>query len=330
MSVSISTEEAWTGLVGTENPFKGWLLTPSPALNNLETRNGEAEFQGRIEVSGILSLPEQTFRVHFDRGRFSIESQSVDSWPLMRIECEADPVNGEFAVTDFAFRLRSETLDGWLLQTRVIWCLEQARTFSIETAKFGQVLDLRYDLLDATNKKTLQRMASFVRKLKFIADVFNVTFDIPDLISSEELRLAEIIYRGVTEGEFTIRSATYLIEAMSATEIEVNMPPAAQPGFFSLSIGDRLRLFGSELLLGPITLSISKGVLANAELVECLRKEPTRRADVRLEVLDNQITYRFETYARQPSTRRDKRLKRFKDWLSRQEPRELVDLVDDS
>jgi hypothetical protein len=51
---------------------------------------------------------------------------------------------------------------------------------------------------------------------------------------------------------------------------------------------------------------------------------------VRFEVLDNQITYRFETYSSQPRNQRTQRLNRFKYELSRNESDELVELIDDS
>jgi hypothetical protein len=50
---------------------------------------------------------------------------------------------------------------------------------------------------------------------------------------------------------------------------------------------------------------------------------------VRFEVLDNQITHRFERYANLSRNQRTRELEQFKRELALEEPKELVDLVDE-
>ncbi len=152
----------------------------SDIIKQLHSQQRPILFQGRLEVPGVPSIPEQTFTVILtDRG-FNIESQLMDSWPVINIECEADPSLTKIRVINFVFRLANKTVDGYLLHTRVILSLDKAGTFSIQAADFGKILEVRHKLLSESQEKELRRLAKLIRKLKYIQEAFNIQFPLPE------------------------------------------------------------------------------------------------------------------------------------------------------
>jgi hypothetical protein len=82
--------------------------------------------------------------------------------------------------------------------------------------------------------------------------------------------------------------------------------------------------------VGSVKVQLEKAETASPGVVDYVRKGLTEPVDVRFEVLDNQITYCFESYAKQPRKQRLQKLIQFKRELAREEPQELVDLIDQS
>jgi hypothetical protein len=251
------------------------------------------------------------------------------------IECESNSATQDYTIKDVIWRLATETVDGWLRHTCVILSLAKAGGFSVEAPSIGLAFDIEYDTSFESEQSELEQrmalqMARLIRKLKYIEDCFNVKFSVPDVFSPEEVQLVEIVFRGVTEGVFTTRSRDYTFARISSSDIDISRPPFRGPGPFSHRIEPIVRMFGKQLNVGPVTVSLDKAELAGIELVERLRKRSTLPEKVRFEVLDNQITYRFESYARESRKHRVQRLNRFKKELARHEPKEMVALVEES
>lgn len=320
--MSVSTGEigqTWRGLrILASAP-----IADIPSLAQIDVNTSEqASFLSRLEIPGLLVFPEQVFTRRYIGGQVYIENQPTDSWPQIQIECSSN-----LSIKDFALRLADDTVDGWLLHTRVSFSLAKAGEFSILLTDLPHKAQSRFEIeLD----KTFFQLARLSRKLKFIENTFNVNFSLPDIFSSEELRKVEIVFRGITEGEFSMRAPDFTFPSVSPSEIDLTKPPFDGCGSFSREIDNQITLFDKPLPVGSVAVHLSKAVLASLKVVQHIRKGSTQPVDVRFEVLDNQITYRFESYARWPRSQRAARLQRFKDELAREEPQELVDLIDET
>lgn len=218
-------------------------------------------------------------------------------------------------------------MDGWLLFTRVILSLEKAEVFSIDTDSLGQ-LDVQFQSLSPPEHMMMFRRAAVARKLKFLEGVFGVTFSVADSIPPYGLSVVEQVFRGVTEGEFTMRGEWVVFEKIPTADIVLSQPPFDGIGPFGRVIGHRINLFGRTLDVGPIKVSLTYGELSDPNVVELVNKRSVQSLNARLSVLDNRITFRFERYASLPQHKRTKRLNDFKRKLAQEEPTELVELVD--
>jgi hypothetical protein len=268
-----------------------------------------------------FSIPEQTFVFRRVGDTIIVESQPTNSWPTIYIEFSSN-LEGR----DFALHLADGSVDGWLLYTRVSFLLAKAGAFSI-LADSGDEIGSRFEI--DLDKKFFQ-LARICRKLKFIENVFNLKFSLPDVFSSEDLSNLEIVFRGITQGEFSVRASDFTFPSILSSEIDLTKPPFEGCGSFSHTIGDQITLFGQRLPVGSVTVHLEKAAMGSLKVVEHIRKGSKEPVDVRFEVLDNQIVYRFEDYVRQPREHFIQQLERFKKQLALEEPKELVDLIDES
>ncbi len=282
----------------------------------------------RFESSGHLiipdqpfSIPEQTFVFRRVRDKIIVESQPTNSWPKIYIEFSSN-LEGR----DFALHLADDSVDGWLLYTRVNFLLAKAGAFSI-LADSGDEIGSRFKI---DFDKNFFQLARISRKLKFIETVFNLRFSLPDIFSSEDLSNLEIVFRGITEGEFSVRASDFTFPSMPPSDIDLTKPPFDGCGSISRAIGSQIKLFGEQLPTGSVMVHLEKAELANPIVVRHIRNGFKEPVDVRFEVLDNQIVYRFEDYVRQPREHLTQRLERFKQQLALEEPKDLVDLIDES
>ncbi len=140
----------------------------------------------------------------------------------------------------------------------------------------------------------------------------------------------DIVFRGITEGQFTTHGSKLTFKNISASEIDLTKPPFNGVGAFFHEVEGSNILLYKQLPIGPVRIHLDKAELASPKVVDHIRKGLTSPIDVSFEVLDNQITYRFESYARKPRSQRMQRLNRFKHELAQQEPKELVNLVDET
>lgn len=317
--------------IQADNIWQGVQLSVDPAaLRQLQTQMTSLRFRGRLDIPGIPSMPDFVFVASHDGNTLALESQPIDSWPALFFECSTDPSLTNLRVNDFAFRITAQTTDAWLLHTRVSLALAKAGKFSIQSADIGQILDVKFVLLSALESKNLLQLARLSRKLKFLERVFNKEFVVSDRISPNDTLTAEIVFRGVTQGEFTILGEQYTFLEVSPADIDLTKPPFDGAGKFSYGIGRTTHLLGRELDVGPVTVHLQRAELASPRVVDHIRKGSVGPVEVRFEVLDNQIAYRFEDYVGQPGKDRRQELSRFKAALACEEPEEIVGLIDES
>lgn len=337
MAVSqLSVGNGWPDVAALSHPLTVHATrSERPDLERFRqaTKTGQSVFHGHLEIPGLPLLPEQDFTVTFAEESVTVENHPTDAWPHIRIAYEPDPSRPDLVrPTGMVLQSADNTTEGWLLYTRVILSLAKAGEFyicgEISGEGFRERVWFEFDL-SAVEQQTATSMAKLSRKLKFIESKFRTSFLLPDRISPDEMQLVEMLFRGINEGEFTLRNETCTLTNAAAAEVNWSDLPYDLPGTFSYRMGSTLELFGHKLPVGPITVRLEKAALANPRTVTEI-KRGTTDLTVRFEVLDNQITYRFETYSSQPRNQRTQRLNRFKYELSRNEADELVELIDES
>jgi len=309
---------------------QGAQLSVHPAaLRQLQEQKTSQRFRGRLEIPGLPSMPDFVFDASLAGDILALESQPIDSWPALFFECSTDSSLTNLRGNAFKLRMTAQTTDTWLLYTRVSLAVAKAGSFSIQSADIGQILDVKFVLLSDFESKNLLQLARLSRKLKFLERVFNVEFVVSDRISSNDIRTAEIVFRGVTEGEFTILGEQYSFSEVSPADVDLTKPPFDGAGKFAYGIGTTTKLLGRELDVGPVTVRLDWAELASPRVADHIRNAVAEPVELRFEVLDNQITHRFERYANLSRGQRSQELEQFKRELALEEPKELVDLVEE-
>lgn len=284
-----------------------------------------------IPARGLLVIPgtrpsisEQTLSLtRTETGGIIIETDPANHYLRFRIEVDPEGVS---QVHEFQLELSDKTVEGRVMFTRTVFALMNAGNVQLHVDGVSEPLSFNAKPLSESEKRRWLYWAKILRKLQYLQDVFEVSFTLPDLVSSEEARLIEIVFRGVTEGEFTTRGAdvTLLIDPEC---IDLDRSPFSSSGQFDADIGDSVALFGQQLVVGPLTLHLMKAVLANPRVLDPSRNGSDGLISVRFEILDNQMRFRFENYARIAKKDLGKPLEEFRRRLLLEEPQELADLV---
>ncbi len=287
--------------------------------------------RGRLEIPGIRTL-EQDFRVLSAGKRIVIENEPENSWPKFVIEFDVDSVTQRAHPASFLMWSSNNSVDGDILYTRSLIAINRDGQCSLNLNE--NRFDIIISPLSAQEKEALLERAKLCRKLKFIEETFNHKFSLPPGdISATEIRIIDIIFQAITQGEFSTRARDLLLLQVPPGEVDLNKPPFSSPGSYSYQIKDedgKIILFGRVLDLGAWSFWVKNAITADPEFIERLRKEWRQPVDIKLLLLDHQIHHRFETYA--PKTAKEQRerkrnLENFIAKLSQHEPDELAKLV---
>lgn len=283
---------------------------------------------GHLEIPGVrVSIPEQKLRLALtENGGIIVETDPANHHLRFRIEVPAMyQINGK-QVREFQLEPSDKSVEGGVLFTRTVFALMNAGNGLLHIQDISEPLRFNAKPLSESAMSRLLYRAKILRKLQYLQEVFEVSFTLPDLISSEEVKLIEIVFRGITEGEFTTRGADATLW-IDPECVDLDCPPFSGAGQFDASIGDRVALFGQQLLVGPSTLHLGRAELANPSVLDPSRNSSNEPINVRLEILDNQMRFRFENYARIAKRDLEKPLEEFRRRLLLEEPQELADSV---
>jgi hypothetical protein len=284
-------------------------------------------FSGRLVVDGI-KLAKQTFSSRSTgKGEIVIQNDPAAPTPRIILILNGGPDKWRFNIN---IQPADDSVDSWIWATRLSYCIETGKTFYIQTTD-GSSEVLRADEPSGSAKENLAYFAKLVRKLKFIERKFGLKrLSLPALYPGPLLEAIELTFRGITEGQFSSRAEEVVIVGLVPSDVDLQEPPFSRPGSFSYPKKDKIKLFGKELDLGPINIILDKTEIANHRTVEAMRRSPDQPVDLRFVVYDNQITYRFENYVEKTGEKDRQKLEQFKNQLATQEPRELVNLIDES
>jgi hypothetical protein len=329
MSVSTyESQHAWPevqnfladALIGVDAP---------PLASDLSRNTLPATLNVRLEIpGGDFTIPEQGFSARPTEAGIVFESYPEPPWPKMLIELQSRLTQSE--VKRLLVLASDDTVNAELLRTRVVFAIAMAAEWFlyIDHHHLGAKVEHQHGPYTEANEKQIRYKAKIFRKLKYIEECFGLRFSIPKTISGHEVQQIETIFRGITEGEFRGRANAMSFKLLPSM-IHLSKPPFSGVGEFSYEVEAPVELFGQNIPVGRFTVHLEKSELANPRVVEHIRKGSRAPIEVRFEVLDNQVVYRFEDYVRQPRRHRRQLLDQFKLELALEEPRQLVDLVDE-
>jgi hypothetical protein len=306
---------------------KGMKLRFGIASKEMASHQDSIVAHGHLEIPDVRArIPELNLRITMTETDLIIETDPTNRYLKLRIEL---PIKNqeETQVRKFHLEPSDKTVEGGVIFSRAAFALTEAGRGLLYVQEISEEpLSFDANPLSELKKRMLLYRAKTLRKLQYIQDVFNVRFMLPDLISSEEANQIEIVFRGITEGEFSTRSmdATFLIDSQ---DINLDNPPFSGIGQFDAGIGNKIELFGQQLSVGPMSVHLERAELANPRVVDQVLKGSDKSIAVRFEVLDNQMRFRFENYAQIPKEDLVKRLEDYKQQLLFDEPRELADSV---
>lgn len=289
-------------------------------------------FRGWLEVEGFqTALPTmQDFTIYQPTATsLIVKNHPVFPSPSIEIELGASSPHSPFQVSRFDVRPTGRTTDEEIEYTRLFFVLANTSKCSLRE-KGGDILfNFKMQGASSEGEKTFLYRAKLFRKLKFIENVYRTQFRWPTEISAEEAYQIEIVFRGITEGEFTVRgdSITFYNYAPASIE-ELNGHPFTEPGPFMQWSSNYAAIFDRLLAVGPVTVHLDRAVVADSRGLDKLRAGETV-PQLRFIVFDHQIRHRFEKYAVLSSQARRRKLEQFKKKLLKEEPKALVALLDE-
>ena len=327
--MSVSTYEvgqAWPevqrllpdALIGVDRP---------PLESALSRTTGPATLTGRLEIPGaVFTIPEQRFSSRQTEAGIVFESHPEPPWPKVLIELQSRLPQSE--IEKLLVQVSDDTVKAELLRTRIVFAIAMAPEWFLHiNHQVAKVEHQRGPYTDS-NEEQIRYKAKIFRKLKYIEETFGLCFSVPETISGHEVQQIETIFRGITEGEFRGRANAMSFKLLPS-KIDLAKPPFSGIGEFSYEVEGPVKLFDQSVPVGRFTVHLAKAELANPRVVEHIRKGSREPIEVRFEILDNQVVYRFEDYVRQPRQYLRQRLDQFKQELALEEPPQLVDLVDE-
>jgi hypothetical protein len=285
-------------------------------------------FRSKLHVpNSIANFPKQDFTIYRSGNSFIIRNHPVSYWPNIEIKLVAADEHSPLQVARFDVRPTGSRTDSEILYTQIVFSIVSAGNFSL-SLDHDTAINFELSKFDPTEERNFLYRAQLFRKLKFIEKVFNCVFHLPENISETDVRYIETVFRGITEGEFTLREDNITFRNYTpTTPDELNRPPFTGIGSFVRNVGDQIPILNLPLMVGPMSIRLDYAVVTNSRAAESLLVGETL-PQIRFAVLDNQLHYHFEKYAsRRPQIRRQK-LERFKKELLKVEPPELVNLLD--
>jgi hypothetical protein len=325
-------ENVWSGL-SRETPASILAINiPTPEVRERvpQIPNVVRQFsdRGRLEIpNSPFTLPVQDFLITFTPGGDVIENQPQNAWPKIRFEVPTNRGQSELGV-NVLLRPSDDTVEAEVLYTRVWYTLINAGDCRLSLAT-GFPLAVRVQPESPEEVSKILNRAKLYRKLAFLEKVFRVSFQLPRYIPAEEIRKIEIVFRGITEGEFSTRNSDITFENLIPSELNLDAPPFSEPGPFSRAVGDKEYVLGQWLDLGQLTIILPHAELANPRMLMRMAEAPDAPVNLRFLCPYHQIIHRFGPYAAMPTRRRVRRLNGFVHDLAQSEPAELANTIRD-
>lgn len=278
-------------------------------------------FTGQMSL-GNFSLPNQRFSLTKKDNYILFRSHPIDSFPTIEMVLERE--NFEIKVKDFKVERADNTVQGELLYTRIFLVLAEVRKCSLDIKNTGLPLfNFSFAELSKEDKSYMLFRAKLARKLKFLEVFFNTRFYLPEKFEAEDIRQIEILFRGVTEGEFSIP----FDNSIMIFNYRFDEKDLSQKKAFYFEFDDDLPILGKLFATGKIIFKIEKGKIANPKVLKN-SKNGEFIENLKLNIFDYLVDYRFEKYSDSKRLlKNQQKLEYFKKDLLREEPEFLVALL---
>jgi hypothetical protein len=311
-------------------------LLGSNHFEDISTIRPQRTFTNNLNISGFRGiiafgkylLPNQIFSLKKEEDFIIFRNIPVNSFPKIEIVLERQKSKAK--VKKFRVERSDNSVLGELLYTRLFLMLSEFRKVSLDIKNIGlSSLEFSFNKLPDTERRYMLFRAKLARKLRFIELFFNTTFYLPKEFDANEIKQTEVLFRGITEGAFSI-PASNLITIYNYKPNKNENISILKKQSFSFESDDDFLLLGKSFPTGKITFKIDKGAIANPRVFKDYVKEEIIPTLV-LNVFDYQIHNRFEKYSNSERiSKSNQKLERFKNDLRKEEPDFLVDLLSES
>lgn len=301
---------------------------PQSLKEQSETVNRNSSFKIR---SGILlkgskfKLPIQDFVVSISPTKIQMRNQPEGNFPKIEFIASLNSPD-----VDIGIRLPDiKTVESQILYTRLLFAINESESIVLFNQN-EKSLEIKTGQGFVINLKEIEYRAKLFRKLRFIEKVFKIEFDLPKEISANEIKQVEILFRGLTEGEFSIPAASSItIFNYKLTKGDLQNLANSQKEQFSFESDDGLLVLGKLFPTGKIIFKANKACIANAKPIKNFG-EGENIPSLRLNIFDYQVHHVFEKYIDARRLLKNKqKLEQFKDSLRAEEPEFLANLLNE-
>jgi hypothetical protein len=284
------------------------------------------QFWGQIVVPDpAFSLPRQKFTLSRSGSDFLLRNEPVAPFPRLEIFISSASSGSPSQVRRVDLQRFDASAEAEIFYTRLAWYLVKSGRFTITEDKIDRFA-FQVTKLTPEEEKQLAYRANFYRKLRFIEATYKYKFLLPATYSKDDIRDVDIVFRAITEGEFSI-----LADNVNLTSFAVNSPeelddaPFSTPGLFVHDADEEKKVLGKQLEGARYSIRVERAALANPRQIADLRAG--KSVPIRFVIFDYQLRYRFAKYAEQSDSSRRQRLQQFKNKLLKDDPDELLDLL---
>lgn len=285
-------------------------------------------FRGQMSVSDFL-FPIQEFSLSREGKFVFIENFPKNPFPKINIVLEEK--NSIYEVKEFKVRPLSNGVQEEILYTRFFLMIAEAKKCSLNFSDIDFVpFNFSFSNLSLEDKKQMRFRAKLFRKLGFIENKFKTKFNIPENVPFQETIQIEILFRGITEGKFSVplgNSITIFNYEITEEDLENLSVPKSKS--FSFEFNEDLYALGRFFSVGRIKVEARKASIANPRILKNHNAGDVLPS-LRLNVFDHQVYHKFEKYSDSEELLKNRRkLEQFKNTLLKEEPEYLVDLLDE-
>lgn len=304
----------------------------SRVTQNLRKKNKALSLQPFINFRGQISIgnhffPTQEFSLTKKDKFVLLENFPTASFPKIQITLKE--INDVFHVSDFKLLPSDNSVRGEILYTRLFLLIEQNKKCllhfkDIDFSPFNFV----FSEINEANKKQLINRAKLFRKVGFLEDFFKIEFFVPENINANEVKQIDLLFRGLTEGEFYIpvsSSINVFNYKVTANDLKVNSSKRE----FHFEFNEPLFVLGNFFSIGKMSYKVKKGSIANPRLLRSAKPNDLI-PELKINIFDCVVYHRFEKYVNPARLKINKaKLDNFRSSLSKEEPEFLFSLLDE-